>query len=279
MIASLDQLSPAARSVADEFLATIPDADQRAERHTHLLDHLGAGAGAGEVAALVADLTAPDALAATGGRARADGARRPPLPRRLREAWWDPENPKVLVPRVLGWGVDVNLGAVAVRLGLLEPDGQDQPLDGVPEPALLAALAGPVLLTAGIAGSYARERTRLPRELPVHWDARGRADRRAGHGPAVGVPFGAALAGSALAAATTLAGRPVPERAAATGAAWMFAIAGAGVWACTVTDTGEARPLAGPALALATLGVPLGVLTALARAGRRAEIRRDLGGR
>ena len=35
---------------------------------------------------------------------------------------FEPENPHLLVPRAVGIGWDLNLGAVAVRLGLIRPD-------------------------------------------------------------------------------------------------------------------------------------------------------------
>ena len=70
--------------------------------------------------------------------------------RRLAGAF-DPADPRLLVPRVAGLGWTVNLGAVAVRLGLLNPDDiDDQVVDAAvrrPWPRLVA-LAAPV---AGLA--------------------------------------------------------------------------------------------------------------------------------
>jgi hypothetical protein len=35
---------------------------------------------------------------------------------RLRRGAWDPDNPKVLVPKAWGWGYGINLHAVARRI-------------------------------------------------------------------------------------------------------------------------------------------------------------------
>ena len=41
-----------------------------------------------------------------------------------RERWWDPSDPRIFVPRAIGLGWDVNLGAIAVKLGWLPPSGR-----------------------------------------------------------------------------------------------------------------------------------------------------------
>ena len=38
---------------------------------------------------------------------------RPPTLERLREAWWDPDNPRIFTDRVFGVGWAINLGRVA----------------------------------------------------------------------------------------------------------------------------------------------------------------------
>lgn len=42
-----------------------------------------------------------------------------------RERWWDPSDPRIFVPRAIGLGWDVNLGAIAVKLGWLREDDLD----------------------------------------------------------------------------------------------------------------------------------------------------------
>lgn len=41
---------------------------------------------------------------------------RPPTPSRVRDAWWNPDDDRLLTPRVFGVGWAVNLGAVWARL-------------------------------------------------------------------------------------------------------------------------------------------------------------------
>ncbi len=38
---------------------------------------------------------------------------RPPTPERIRAAWWNPDNPRILTDRVFGVGWAVNLGRLA----------------------------------------------------------------------------------------------------------------------------------------------------------------------
>jgi hypothetical protein len=40
---------------------------------------------------------------------------RRPTAQRLRKGIWDPGNPRVLVPKVYGWGYGINLAAVLSR--------------------------------------------------------------------------------------------------------------------------------------------------------------------
>ena len=46
---------------------------------------------------------------------------RRPTPERLRKGIWDPEDRHVFVPKVYGWGYDINLHALARRLRLVRP--------------------------------------------------------------------------------------------------------------------------------------------------------------
>ena len=40
---------------------------------------------------------------------------RRPTAQRLRQGIWDPDNPRVFVPKVYGWGYGINLAAVLSR--------------------------------------------------------------------------------------------------------------------------------------------------------------------
>jgi Family of unknown function (DUF5808) len=43
---------------------------------------------------------------------------RRPTVARVKQRWWNPAERKVLVPKVFGWGYDVNLAELARRLRL-----------------------------------------------------------------------------------------------------------------------------------------------------------------
>ncbi len=94
----------------------------------------------------------------------------------VRSRIWSPADPHILVPRMFGLGWTVNLGAVAVRLGLIRPDDwDDESLDNV-DPGLLTALRyAPVAWAAATAVLGVRTwRRGLP--VPTHLDLQGRPD-------------------------------------------------------------------------------------------------------
>lgn len=74
---------------------------------------------------------------------------------------FEPENPALLVPRTIGIGWDLNLGAVAVKLQLIRPDDSLPDLEEyIPESIRKALLTAPwlgalgsCLLAAGVSGA------------------------------------------------------------------------------------------------------------------------------
>jgi hypothetical protein len=95
----------------------------------------------------------------------------------VRSRIWNPADPRVLVPRMFGLGWTVNLGAVAVQLGLMRPDDwDDESLDTV-DPELLAVLryAPVVWAAAAVALSVRTWRRGVP--VPTHWGRGGTPDR------------------------------------------------------------------------------------------------------
>ncbi len=81
----------------------------------------------------------------------------------VRSRVWDPANPQLLVPRLLGIGWSVNLGALAARLGLIRPDDTDgEVLEAIPERDLQLARGVPLV----IAGASAATLAVLWRSLP-----------------------------------------------------------------------------------------------------------------
>lgn len=84
---------------------------------------------------------------------------------------FDPADPRILVPHVLGVGWSVNLGALAVRLGLITPDQLDEDVMGAltarhflpaTAAACLPALGALALLPFGLG------QERLPNEWPLY---------------------------------------------------------------------------------------------------------------
>lgn len=114
----------------------------------------------------------------------------------VRSRIWDPTSTRILVPRMFGLGWTVNLGAAAVRLGLIRPDDwDDESLDSV-DPRLLTALryAPVVWATAAVAVSLRTWRRGGP--VPSHW-GRDRLPDRWSPAPSALVPA-AVAAGFAI---------------------------------------------------------------------------------
>ena len=64
-----------------------------------------------------------------------------------RLAWFDPSNPHFLIPRTIGFGWDINFGAIAVKLGLLRPDDVDaQVIAAIPDRVVNAIRIAPAAL-------------------------------------------------------------------------------------------------------------------------------------
>lgn len=287
MIHSLDQLSPAIRAAAHDYL-TRATAGLHPELRPGVLDDL---------TAFLCDHLAPDATLTdlrtvieqagpvNGGDQPSRfgrllgrlgyGINPSGMAARIARTWWNPADERLFVPRAVGWGWDLNFGAVAVRLGLIEPDAEAEPFASTPDTAFRVAAGLPAALAAATALHYAVRGRSLPAQLPAHWDVAGAPARWTSRGPAAAADLAMTLAPAALAAWAAGSPQPRPSRAGAIAGATSLATAGAAVtvWR-TLGD--RPRPLAGPALALAVAGSAGMVLIGLARAGRAAEIRRDL---
>lgn len=281
-IRSLDELSAAARKAADEALdAALAAAPARLrgslrdDLTAHLCDHLDADATAADVQQIAASL-APEGGEAGSWLDRAGAGFVPKgMLGRIAATWWNPADERLLLPRAVGWGWDLNLGAVAVRLGLIEPDAESVPFTSTGDSAFRLAATLPVALAGATALHYLVRGRSLPDPLPAHWTATGRADRWTSRRRAAATDLTIAAAGAGLAAWAATTDRPGPTRAGALTAATMATSLGVGVTGLrTLGD--RLNPLATPAM-LASSMVAVGVvLVGLARAGRAAEIARDL---
>lgn len=190
----------------------------------------------------------------------------------VRLRMFNPEDPRLLVPRLLGAGWTVNFGAVAVRLGVLRPDDTIADLSAHLPPQAERALRllpwGGAL--AGIAGAAAGA---AKSSLPVDWDRHGQPRRFAPSWAAVGIP----------AAIGTLAGVWSASEPRSTGPDILRHALAAGVSTGTATIIGcslAGKPgRAGAALlALVPAGVTALAVTGSLRAARAhlaAELRAE----
>ncbi|MFL0578617.1 hypothetical protein [Dietzia sp. 179-F 9C3 NHS] len=182
----------------------------------------------------------------------------------------------MFVPRVYGLGWDVNLGAVAVRLGLLRPDDLDDTQFADIRPAehvrARAGLAAATVATAGLVVVGLRRGA----ALPAHWGPTGRPDRWARPLPALAPAL--VTAGTAVALPVTLDAAAAGPRVRVGGTVVGTALAtlAAGLAALTVYG-GDRRvgPLVAP-VAAGALGAGLAsghasVRPALHRAWATAE--------
>jgi Family of unknown function (DUF5808) len=290
MISSLDLLDDEARAVLQTCLARVGrtvDAEYRDDvlddLRAYFAEHLEPGATADDVAALAATVgEAAESDAADDGRhARFGGIPidlTPPTAERVAYTWWNPRDERIFVPRVFGLGWALNLGAVAVKLGLIEPDAEDEPFESTPAPAFRTALVVPVVLAGAVIAHYVVRGPTLPARLPNQLDVAGRVGSWTTKPVAAVTDIAAAVVPTAWAAWTIGRGATGARAAGsiATATASAGIAAGLTLWRAAALD-GKPRPLAGIGL-VALLWLPAGtLLLALARAGRAAEQRRDLG--
>lgn len=101
---------------------------------------------------------------------------RGPVDAEVRSRVWDPTDPRVVVPRLFGIGWRFNLGAVAVRLGLLRPDDVgDEVLARITPRDLRRVRAVPLALAGAAGATVALAWRRLPPTVPSGFGATGRA--------------------------------------------------------------------------------------------------------
>ena len=301
-IHTLSALPREPRHIAETYLRDVAaalqpaDAEMRddvlADLESHLLERLDADATTDDdVARLIAELGSPESVsAALGVTGQAPNTRgsgrvlgipydvRVPTAERIAERLWNPRDPRIWMPRVFGMGWDLNMGAVAVRLNLIEPDSEDMPFESTPQRIFAAALAVPVLMTVAMLVSYLALQSTLPAELPAHWNVQGVADNFWDQATAFGVLFLMALVPTLWAAWSVFTRRPALLRGATIGFATLFASLGSLLWLLTLMTalTDFVAWWFSPLLIAVAIAVPFGILLWLARAGRKAEQRRDL---
>jgi hypothetical protein len=104
---------------------------------------------------------------------------RGPIDADVRARTWDPTNPRLVVPRLFGAGWTLNLGAVAVRLGLLRPDDiSDDVIERIPSRHVRVARSAPLLIAGAAATALALSWRSLPGRVPSGFDLGGRTRSR-----------------------------------------------------------------------------------------------------
>ncbi len=283
MIESLEQLDHAAAAAVEAELARFGrgvDADYRAEVIDDLrawfADHLDAGATAADVREVARSIGEPTGTEREGWFSKVPIDLKPPTAERVAHTWWNPRDERLMVPRVFGLGWSLNFGAAAVKLGLIEPDAEDEPFESTPAPALRAALAVPSVLTAAVAAHYLFRWRGLPERLPSQLGATGRVSGWTSRSAAAAVDISVAAVPTLWAAWRVGRGATGARAAGAVAAATAASsiTVGLATWRTAAVD-GRSRPWAGPGL-VGLLWLPAGaVLLALALAGRDAERRHD----
>lgn len=288
MITSLDDLTSAeAREAAEVGIAAavadLPSGlrqEVAAELAAHLCEELDADSDELRIRALVA-LFGPVEAEPSGWRGALDrlvrGFDPAGVAARLAESMWQPADERLLLPRAVGLGWDLNLGAVAVRLGLIEPDAEDEPFTSTRPAAFRQASVLPAAMAVAVAAHYlARWRT-LQQRLPGHWNLFGRPDRWTSRSSAAVIDLGTTLGPAVLAAWAARSDRPGPDKAGVIAGSALIASVGAVTTVARSLPEGRGWWIQ-PALVIGSAAAAGATLIHLALDGRRAEISRDLPG-
>ncbi len=306
-------VTPEAASLIDTYFARVQGAmlvtaageaaETVDELRSHVLGELASTDGsAAAVSRILGELGPPEALAAEYGEAAEPAAEGAPVsaaePRRLHgtvlgvpyelrmptteriaSRWWNPLDPHVFVPRVFGLGWDINFGALAVKLGIVRPDDEDEPFGTVPGGWLAAALAVPLALAAAVATLLALYAWTWPAAVPVQWSAAGEP-RSFWPGLAVVVYLLAMSVVPALGAAWSYRRkRPALNRAAGAAGATLLSTIALAQLVQTIFTLGGTPGMWPTWVGLsAAILLPFAMLTVLSRIGRAREQRRDLDG-
>lgn len=194
---------------------------------------------------------------------------RGPVSAAVRSRTWDPGNPRIFVPRLFGIGWTINLGAVAVRLGLIRPDDVDEDvLEHIPPRDVQIAQAVPLVIAGATAASVALAWRGLPPTVASGFRLGGRPR---GESSRWILLFPVAL-GLVPALWAQFRGPSVEDRLVRSASASSLAVLGAGVVASTVTQAHRPQGrwgLLGTVALPAAVGTALGVMVLPLRSGLR----------
>ncbi|HEX5331764.1 MAG TPA: DUF5808 domain-containing protein [Cellulomonas sp.] len=272
------------------------DDDTVDDLRAHVVDRVGDAGSLADVTHVLAELGTPQALAAevTAASPQDDGpARRhiashgrllgvpydvrPPSSAREASRWWNPLDRRVLVPKSWGVGWTVNVGALAVRTGVVRPDDEDVPFGAVPPRTVAATLAAPVAVLAAVGTLAAVSWRRLPATVPTRWSLSGDVTAEGARASTVLGLVGLAAVPTAMAAAVHARRSPALDRVAASAESLLLATTALSVLAQTV-HTARGRSGVWPLWVgrAASAALPFALLVGVSRVGRTAEQRLDL---
>jgi hypothetical protein len=204
---------------------------------------------------------------------------RMPTAQRIADRWWNPLDQRVFVPRVFGAGWDINFAALAIRSGLVRPDDEDEPFASVPDGAVLAAFAVPLLECAVLLVLAALYQSGLPAQVPSSWTFTGQPGRYWDKGLELAFVLAMSVVPVAAAGALFLRRTPAFARVAGTACATLLVtVALAMYWQAIATAGGASGALALAIGLPAVFVLPFLMFVVLSRIGRAAEQRRDLAG-
>jgi hypothetical protein len=298
---------PSAIAVIDEYFAQLVASatatksplgqDELAELRSYVDERLSATSGtADDATRVLAGLGAPQALARAFAEADEDGTAgatparatvgrvlgvpydlRPPSSERFATRVWDPTDSRVLVPKALGVGWTVNLGALAVKAHLIRPDDEDAPFTATPEGAVRATLAAPIAVVVTLGVLIAVRWSGLPATVPVHWGITGQADGYGSRGGQVLVVALVAMIPLLAAVWVHARGRQAFSRIAASAVSLGFADIALTIFVQTLFSVDGGSGVWPTWVGIAGFVVlPLLLLVVVSRIGRAAEQRHDM---
>lgn len=187
----------------------------------------------------------------------------------VRSRTWNPESPRLVVPRLFGIGWTLNLGALAVKLRLIRPDdATGEVLDQVPERAVRLAQFAPLAIAGVAAGTLAIAWKNLPNRVPSSFGVLGRQTRTSSKFSI----FGTLVLGVAPALWALRRQPSTEERLVSAASAATLATVSASAIAATVLSSRQPRGRWGllvPAGLALGVSASLGVIVLPLRAGLR----------
>jgi hypothetical protein len=192
---------------------------------------------------------------------------------------WDPVDRRILVPKALGVGWTVNLGALAVLTDLVDTHDEDVPFGAVPPRIVAATLVFPLVASVAFAALAAEIWSHLPARVLTHWSLSGESD---GYGSRVSTLLFLSVMTAvpvALAVGVHLRRRPPLNPAGASALSLALTTLALAVLVQTLFTLGGGVGLWPMWLGVVcSLGLSFVLLAGVSRIGRAAEQRRDLFG-